>query len=216
MVRAESIRTGTDTQPSGDQSLSDSTALTQPDLTEKQFIKMAAFSINISSPIPASGFTRGLGGPNTGGHQAPHWYIQFGMDLGAGAGTEVRAAFDAHVTRFTPHTPSSDTGNVYGAQLFMRSPNDQMGGFYTHITDVPTELSVGSRISRGDLLGTVHSFGGIPPHLHLALVEIIGGAPSGRYMEVDLFSLFLDMAADKSAAAKSVTFNQDGSPPTVT
>ena len=27
-----------------------------------------------------------------------------------------------------------------------------MGGFYTHITDVPAELSVGSRVSRGDLL----------------------------------------------------------------
>jgi murein DD-endopeptidase MepM/ murein hydrolase activator NlpD len=177
---------------------------------------MAAFTINMSSPIPSSGFTIGRGGPNTGGHQKPHWYIQYGMDLGANAGTEVHAAFDAHVTRFTPHTPSGDTGKVYGAQLFMRSANDMMGGFYTHITDVPDGLSVGSQVSRGDLLGTVHSFASIPPHLHLALVEIIGGAPNGRYMGVDLYSRFLDMAADKTAAAKSVTFNQDGSPPTVT
>jgi hypothetical protein len=70
-----------------------------------------------------------------------------------------------------------------------------MRGFYTHITDVPAGLSVGSQISRGDLLGNVYSFRGIPPHLHLALVEIIGGAPNGRYMGVDLYSLFLDMAA---------------------
>lgn len=176
---------------------------------------MAAFTINISSPIAAADFTIGRGGPNSGGHQPPHWYIQYGMDLGADAGTEVHAAFDAHITRFTPHTPSSDTGKVYGAQLFMRSPNDMMGGFYTHITDVPSGLSVGSQVSRGDLLGKVYSFAGIPPHLHLALVEIIGGAPSGRYMGVDLYSLFLGMAGDKTGAARSVTFNQDGSPPTV-
>ena len=176
---------------------------------------MAGFTINMSSPIPASDFTIGRGGPNSGGHQPPHWYIQYGTDLGANVGTEVRAAFDAHITRSTPHTPSGDSGKVYGAQLFMRSPNDMMGGFYTHITDVPAELKVGSRISRGDLLGKVYSFADIPPHLHLALVEIIGGAPAGRYMGVDLYSVFLDMAADKTGAAKSVTFNQDGSPPSV-
>jgi murein DD-endopeptidase MepM/ murein hydrolase activator NlpD len=177
---------------------------------------MAAFTINMSSPIPASAFTRGLGGPNSNGHKPPEWYIQYGMDLGASAGTEVRAAFDAYITVFHPHTPSKDNGKVYGAQLFMRSPNDMMGGFYTHVTDVPAGLSLGSRVSRGDLLGKVYSFAGIPPHLHLALVEIIGGAPGGTYKGVDLYKLFLDMAADKTAAPRSVTFNQDGSPPTVT
>jgi murein DD-endopeptidase MepM/ murein hydrolase activator NlpD len=172
---------------------------------------MAAFTISISGPFP-SGFTTGHGGPNSGGHQPPQWYIQFGMDLGAVAGTEVRATFDAHVTRFNPHNPASDTGKVYGAQLFMRSPNDQMGGFYTHITDVPAGIGVGSVISRGQLLGKV--IGRTPPHLHLALVEIIGGAPGGRYMGVDLYSAFLEMA-EKPATIKSVTFNQDGSPPVV-
>src|SRR5208282_140042 len=110
---------------------------------------MAGFTIDMSSPIPASAFTIGRGGPNSNGHKPPEWYIQFGMDLGAPAGTEVRAAFDAYITRYNPHTPSSDSGKVYGAQLFMRHPNDMMGGFYTHITEVPEGISVGSRISRG-------------------------------------------------------------------
>jgi hypothetical protein len=135
------------------------------------------------------------------------------MDLGANAETEVRAAFDAHITKFTPHTPASDTGKVYGAQLFMRSPNDMMGGFYTHITDVPAGISDGSPVSRGDLLGYVYKFPGTPPHLHLALVEIIGGAPGGQYMGVDLYDLFLEMA--NTDTVSSVTFNQDGSPPVV-
>ena len=57
---------------------------------------------------------------------------------------------------------------MYGAQLFMRSDNDMMGGFYTHITG-GTSFSVGQRINRGDRLGQT-----LRDHLHLALVEIIG------------------------------------------
>ena len=93
----------------------------------------------------------------------------------------------------------------------MRAPNDMMGGFYTHITNVPDDLAVGSSVSRGDLLGTVFSFGGIPAHLHLALVEIIGGLPGGQYQGVDLYQLFLDSVNSNTVSV--VTFNQDGSPP---
>ena len=76
----------------------------------------------------------------------------------------------------------------------MRSPNDKTGGFYTHITDVPAGLGVGSPDSRGDLLGKVHSVADTGAHLHLALVEIIGGAPGGRYTGVNLHRRFLDTA----------------------
>ena len=173
---------------------------------------MAAFTIDMSSPFP-SGFTRHHGGPRSGGHVGPNWYIQFGMDLGANTGTEVRAAFDAHITRFTPHQPANDTSKVFGAQLFMRSANDMMGGFYTHLTDVPSGISSGTQISRGDLLGKVHPGHGTP-HLHWALVEIVGGAPGGTYAGVDIFAHFLRIS--NSNTVITVTFNQDGSPPTVT
>src|SRR4030095_14726607 len=108
-------------------------------------------------------------------------------DIGADEGTAVYEAFDGHVTRFQPHNPADDSGRVYGAQIFMRAPNDMMGGFYTHITDVPAGLGVNSVVARGALLGRVLRFGGIPPHPHLALVEIIGGAPGGQYVGVDLY-----------------------------
>lgn len=172
---------------------------------------MAAFDIDVSSPFYAGYFTGGLGGPNQGGHQPPNWYIQFGMDLGADEDTEVFAAFDAHITKLQTHDPATDHGGVYGAQLFMRAPNDKMGGFYTHITNVPPGLGVGSTVNRGDPLGTIASFGGIPSHLHLALVEIIGGAPSGQYKGVNLYSFFIDLA--NSDEVRTVTFRQDGSPP---
>jgi murein DD-endopeptidase MepM/ murein hydrolase activator NlpD len=173
---------------------------------------MASFTIDMSSPLP-SGFTGDLGGPRSGGHQGPNWYIEFGMDLGANPGSEVRAAFDAHITRFTPHAPANDTSKVFGAQLFMRHPNDMMGGFYTHITDVPGAIGVDTKVKRGDLLGKVHpGFGS--PHLHMALVEIIGGAPQGRYVGVDLFKHFVSIA--NTSTVSHITFNQNGTPPTIT
>jgi murein DD-endopeptidase MepM/ murein hydrolase activator NlpD len=170
-----------------------------------------AFTIEMSSPFPA-GFLEHHGGPRSGGHHGPRWYIEYGMDLGAAPGTEVRAAFDAHVTVFPPYVPGNDSGSVFGAQLFLRSLNDKMGGFYTHITHVPSGIAVGSQIHRGDLLGRVHP-GGHPPHLHMALVEIIGGVPRGRYVGVNLFRTFLNIA--NTTRVIQVTFHEDGRPPTV-
>ena len=167
---------------------------------------MAAFTFTMSSPVP-SGFTRGLGGPNVGGHVPPDWWIQYAMDLGAKAGTEVRAAFDSYVLRLTKHIPSEDTAKVYGAKLFLRSPNNLLSSYYTHITAVPKGLGVGSRLKRGDLLGKVVDRGATS-HLHLALAQLIGG----RYRGVDLYALFLALVAAPTAV-KLVTFNQDGSPP---
>ena len=179
---------------------------------------MASFTIDVSSPIPSAGFKDGLGGPRSGGHQGPDWYIEFGMDFGAIPGTEVRAAFDAHITRFTPHVAANDSGKVFGAQLFMRHPNDMMGGFYTHIVDVPNTIAPDVTVKKGDLLGKVHAgFGS--PHLHMALVEIIGGVPKGgtaptqNYAGVNLYKDFLEMI--KKDGSIRVTFNQNRTPPTV-
>ncbi|MGC0334199.1 hypothetical protein RKD23_007189 [Streptomyces sp. SAI-170] len=172
---------------------------------------MSAFTIDFSSPYPPGTGASDLGGPNTGGHQPPHWYEQYGMDFGTPEGTPVHAAFDAHITKHNPHVPAEDTPKVYGAQLFMRSPNDMMGGYYTHIAGVPAGLTVGASVSRGDLLGTVCSSGGTGTHLHWALVEIIGGAPNGQYKGVDLHQFLLGITG--TDAVTPVTFFQDGSPP---
>ncbi|MFE1591352.1 peptidoglycan DD-metalloendopeptidase family protein [Nocardia sp. NPDC058705] len=172
-----------------------------------------AFTIDFSAPVDPAGFTNGLGGPHQGGHQGPNWYIEYGMDLGGLAGTPVFAAFDGHITRFQPHNPGADSGKVYGAQIFVRAHNDMMGAFYTHLADVPAGIGPGSTISRGDFLGTVFGFGGIPPHLHLALVEIIGGAPGGQYTGVDLYQTFLGLEVSEPGAVVSVTFRQDGGAP---
>ncbi|WP_027156489.1 M23 family metallopeptidase [Methylobacter luteus] len=169
----------------------------------------AAFDVEMQFSVDPTGFTRGYGGPNQGGHQGPNWYIQYGMDLGAQTGTAVYAAFDGYVTRYTPHNPAQDHGGVYGAQIFMRHSNNMMGGFYTHITNVPGYIGVNSQVARGDFLGTVVSFGGISPHLHLALVEIIGN----QYVGVDLYHLFLELETIYAKYYVPVRFMQDGTPP---
>ncbi len=173
----------------------------------------APFTMVMTAPVDASGFTQGHGGPNQGGHRGPSWYIQYGMDIGGAEGTPVYAAFDGHVTKYQPHNPAADSGGVYGAQIFIRSPNDMMGGFYTHLTDVANGLAQGSNVAVGDFLGRIHKFGGIPPHLHLALVEIIGGAPNGQYKGFDLYQFFISLQTNAPDAFVPVQFWQDGRPP---
>jgi Putative peptidoglycan binding domain/Peptidase family M23 len=176
-----------------------------------------SFSLPISHPIPV-GFDRGLGGPHGGTHVSPHWYIEWGNDLGAPPGSEIVAAFDCHLTKVVPHDPAADTATVYGGQLFMRSANDMMGAFYTHLTDVPPELHAGSVVQRGQRLGTVLNRPGTAPHLHLALVEILGGVPAGgsapeaNYRGFSLYDHFTTMGAGDVLA---VDFSQDGNAPTV-
>lgn len=181
---------------------------------------MAAFSFDMSNPLP-SGFTIDRGGPGLGGHNDGEWFIKFGMDLGAAKGTDVFAAFEGKVSVFHKHEPSKDTAKEFGAQIFARSLNGMMGGFYTHITDVPATASdgsafgLGSTINPGDFLGKVHHGHGAP-HLHLALVEIIGGWPKGRYMGISsLHKHFVTAGTTSSATVGRVTFNQDGTQPTI-
>ena len=166
-----------------------------------------AFTITMSSPF-RSGWRDPMGGPNSGGHLGSNWYVRYGMDLAAATGTDVLATFTGNVSRFQPHTPSSDTSSVYGAQLFVRSENNRMGGFYTHFTGGPA-FSEGQRINIGDRLGRT-----LRDHLHHALVEIVGGLPGGRYTGVDLYRHFL--ALRDTASTISVTFKQNGTPPDVT
>lgn len=168
-----------------------------------------SFDIEISSPFPRDmGGSHFYGGPNSGGHVGPHWYIEFGMDLGAPAETEVHAAFDCHVTKLNTDKIDIIGGPVYGAEIFVRSMNDGMGAFYTHLRDLDAAVATGATMSRGQLLG--HVAPATSAHVHLAIVEILS---KEDYRGVDLYK---DMQAiSETDQVLTVTFSQDGSPPTV-
>jgi murein DD-endopeptidase MepM/ murein hydrolase activator NlpD len=168
--------------------------------------------------------TGDLGGPDVGGHHgSTEWYIKFGMDLAAQMSTEVSAVVDGHVTVFHPHKRSADTSKVFGAQVFIRSKaaatgrdfsDDKLSSFYTHITDVPASLHVGSFVRKGDRPGKLFHAGAT--HLQLALVEIIGGAPGGRYKGINIFKDIRNMAMAPTAKTLSAMFKQSDSPPAAT
>ena len=154
--------------------------------------------ITMSSPIPSSGFEGGSGAPNSGGtHVGPYWFNKWGMDLRARAGTEVRAAFDGHVTKF--ERPQHDSSYVYGAQFSIRSDGDVVGAYYTHL-EARRKYHFGDRIRMGEVLGTV-----MRDHLHLALVEIVKEDHHG----IDLYNWFLRMGAGTPKQIV-VTFYRDG------
>lgn len=177
---------------------------------------MASFNLNIGSPLRGS-FIDSKGGPGLGVHQSPDWFIQYGNDLNAVPKTKVVAAFSGYVRKFDRHPPSNDPTKVYGAQLFMRSNNHKLGVFYTHFTNGPS-FSVGQQINRGELLGYTTG-----SHLHMALVEIIGGRPGAMpqnsYRGIDLFKNFVELRDSEKVMSVKFTqdpkFTQDRKQPTV-
>jgi murein DD-endopeptidase MepM/ murein hydrolase activator NlpD len=174
----------------------------------------SSIQIAMSSPLPTGADGKFYGGPNEGGHQGPNWYNQFGMDLGAPDGTNVVAAFDGHVTKVDVTTAEKRSGHQYGTGVFVRSENDQVGAYYTHLKNVPTEIAKGRTVHRGDLIGQVIDADG-NPHLHMALVEITGdpqarAAGNGRYMGVTTLYKFFQGNINTDTAT-AVTFYQDGS-----
>jgi murein DD-endopeptidase MepM/ murein hydrolase activator NlpD len=180
---------------------------------------MSISAIELTSPFPFGAFTRDYGGPKSSGHKGPKWYVECGMDLDAPIGAEVRAVFPGHVTRIDT-TPSTDTTHEYGEKIFIRSKisasgtdysDDKLGAFYTHINDKPKKVVEGAFVDRGDFLGKL--FFPSATHLHLALVEIIGGGPGGTYMGLTIFPDILTMVSKTKTLV--VTFQQNGSQPAV-
>lgn len=176
---------------------------------------MAAFDLEFSNPFP-EGMEGEFGGPGGGGHKGADWFVAFGNDLGAPAGTMVHAVFDGKVTKIDRTHLHSTTGPSYGAGIFVRAANDDLdpdgpggvGCYYTHLT-LPEGMTEGTMIARGDAIGEIIEAGGIPPHLHFAIAERRGGKNFG----IDIFDLLLESANTEDVAR--LTFSQDGSPPRV-
>lgn len=98
-------------------------------------------------------------------------------------------------------------GTRAACQISIRQNPDSAGGvgaFYTHLR---SNVAVGSFVSRGEIIGEVVEFGGIPTHLHLAL----GERRNNVYAGVNLYDHF--MATANTDTVLMVRFFQDGSAP---
>jgi len=141
-----------------------------------------AVEIVMSSPIRHGGYDSGKnqGGPGTGHHVGPDWWIASGMDLGATPGAVICAAFDGHITDYK-FPPPNRKYKSYGAEFSIRSgishgdpTYDVVGAWYTHI-EPNHKFGIGEIVRKGTILGTVMDLSPLyPVHLHMAVVEIIG------------------------------------------
>ncbi|MFD5555060.1 M23 family metallopeptidase [Streptomyces sp. NPDC127068] len=164
------------------------------------------FHLIMSNPFSTGANGLFHGGPS--GHPGTTWYSSFGMDLGAPVGTTVRAVFDGEVTDFK--LPAG-TSTEYGHQIWVRAKTTDLvptapggvGIFYTHLQADPG-IAIGVTVHRGDPIGSVVSFPGVPVHLHCAIAERRGGTNFG----VDLYADF--KATINSTTEMNVLFPQDG------
>jgi len=178
---------------------------------------MGSFDLEMSSPFASGADGNFYGGPRQGGHQGPHWYIEFGMDLGAPGGTEVRAVFEGKISVLDTTHINVSTGHVYGAGVFVRadvpgvtsadSP-DGVGAFYTHVNNLPDDIVQGAHIERGQVIGQVVDTS--TSHLHMAVAVRL----NEQYRGADLYDFFKDTI--NTTAVTSVRLFDDGvTPPEV-
>jgi murein DD-endopeptidase MepM/ murein hydrolase activator NlpD len=176
---------------------------------------VSAFDLEISNPFP-TGATGRLGGPGVGGHTHGPWYVEFGNDLAATAGTAVHAAFAGEVSHVDAGRAGSATG-IHGASIFVRATSDALdpaapGGAtacYANIA-AATGIELGTELARGDILGHVIEDARFTPHLHFALAERRDGVNVG----VDIYSLLGETLNSTSVA--TLSFSQDGNPLQIT
>ncbi|MEV0169421.1 hypothetical protein [Nonomuraea fuscirosea] len=86
---------------------------------------------------------------------------------------------------------------------------DSPGGAGAFCAHLGSSVAVGSIVTRGQVIGEIIQFDGIPTHLRHAL----GGRRNNVYPGMNLYDYFVSMAG--TAIALHVRFFQDGSAPQV-
>lgn len=90
------------------------------------------------------------------------------LDIMAPAGTPVLAVADGTIEKLF----TSDAG---GLTIYQFEPSGRFSYYYAHLQDYAPGLVEGTRVRRGDMLGTVGSTGNADPtapHLHFAIFRL--------------------------------------------
>lgn len=159
--RATSTTTTTTLPPSTTTSTPGATTTTDPDSTTTT----TSATTTTTAPPPPSGngacpvagavsFSDTWGAPRSGGR------THEGVDMIAARGTPLAAIYDGRIRRIS-------TGTLGGKSLWIRADNgDEF--YYAHLDDY-ANISVGQRVSEGEIVGYNGSTGNAPswlPHLH--------------------------------------------------
>jgi GH24 family phage-related lysozyme (muramidase)/murein DD-endopeptidase MepM/ murein hydrolase activator NlpD len=124
--------------------------------------------INESVSVVSSGGNI-IGNPGEGTHAASDWASGNAWDVAAQEGTKVYSITNGKVRRVLQGTGKlKKTGvkKIYGDQLSITSTDGKPDVFYTHIE---TNLKVGDKVNKGDVVGTIMKYEGIPTHVHIGL-----------------------------------------------
>ena len=98
-----------------------------------------------------------------------------GVDIIADRGREILAVADGTITRVT----TADTAKLSGNALRLTMA-DGTYFFYAHLDTFAPGIAVGTKVTAGQVIGTVGSTGATTPHLHFE-VHPLGGAAVNPY-----------------------------------
>ena len=110
-----------------------------------------------------------VGRPGQGTHNAPDWQSRNAWDVTAPIGSEVFSISNGTVKKVRKggnKLIKSGVKKIFGDQVTVTSNDGKPDAFYTHIQ---TDLTPGTTIKQGDVIGTIVKMGGITPHLHVGL-----------------------------------------------
>ena len=130
--------------------------------TKNSILSESIKSLIVQSPGPI------VGRPGQGTHNAPDWQSKNAWDVSSPVGSKVFSISNgtAKVRKGGNKLIKSGVKKIFGDQITVTSNDGMPDVFYTH---VQTNLTNGSTIKKGDVIGTIVSMGGISPHLHVGL-----------------------------------------------
>ena len=110
-----------------------------------------------------------IGRPGQGTHNANDWQSRNAWDVTAPIGSQVFSISNGTVKKVRKggnKLIKSGVKKIFGDQVTVTSNDGKPNAFYTHIQ---TDLTPGTTIKQGDVIGTIIKMGGITPHLHVGL-----------------------------------------------
>ena len=112
--------------------------------------------------------------PRSGGR------VHNAIDISAPRGTPLVAVTDGTITR-------RSWNRLGGKTLYLTSADGQTDYYYAHLDEYAAGIEAGTRVRRGEVVGTVGSTGNAQgPHLHLQILDRSGG---GRGVPVNPYDL---------------------------